>query len=53
MHTGRYVAEAHWPSFCLAETGLCVRDPDAPLAREAVGALCEWVASGGWRLVGD
>ena len=48
MHTGEYVAAAQWPAYCLSQTGLCVRDPGAPLAREAVAALCEWVASGEW-----
>ena len=48
MHTGEYVATAYWPAYCLAETGLRVADKSAPLAREAVAMLCEWVASGGW-----
>lgn len=48
MHTGEYVAAAYWPAYCLAETGLRVADTSAPLAKEAVVMLCEWVASGGW-----
>lgn len=48
MHTGEYVAAEFWPAYCLAQTGLRVADRDAPLAREALEALCEWVASGEW-----
>ena len=48
LHTGERVPAEQWRERCFEETGLRVEDESAPLADEAVDALCEWVASGEW-----